>query len=123
MIAERHLSIPTSFAGGNVAEWFQRFIICSRANRWDTTTKTLKLLTLLEREALTKWKDLSTEEKDNYETVKQMLTSKLTPVSFMMLEEFHRWKLLPGEALSMFVHHLKKLLLQTMPDLNIYHDV
>ena len=97
--------------------------IISRANRWDTTTKTLKLVTLLEREALTTWKDLSTEVKDNYDTVKQMLTSKLTPASYMILDEFHRWKLLPGEALSKFVHHLKKLLLQTMPDLNIYHDV
>ena len=62
--------------------------------------------------------DLSTEERDNYKTVKQTLTSKLTPASFVMLDEFHRRKLLPGEVLSVFVHHLNKLLLQAMPDLD-----
>ena len=66
--------------------------------------------------------DLSTEEKDNYETVKLMPSSKLTPVSLVTLDEFHRWNLLPGEALLMFIHPLKKLLLQAVPDLNIYHD-
>ena len=43
--------------------------------------------TLLEGEVL--WMDLSAEEKNNYETVKQTLTSKLTPASFMTLDEFH----------------------------------
>ena len=74
-MAERHISVPTSFAGGDVAEWFQRFEICSRANRWDAATKALKLPTLLEGEALAIWMDLSAEERDNYETVKQTLTS------------------------------------------------
>ena len=60
-MAERHISIPTSFVGGDVAEWFQRFEICSRANRWDTATKALKLPTLLEGEALAIWMDLSAE--------------------------------------------------------------
>ena len=62
--------------------------------------------------------DLSTEERDNYKTVKQTLTSKLTPASFVTLDEFHQRKLLPGEVLSVFVLHLKKLLLQAMPDLD-----
>ena len=117
-MAEQHISVPTSFAGGDVAEWFQRFEICSRANRWDAAMKTLKLHTLLEGEVLAIWMDLSVEEKDSYETAKQTLTSKLTPASFVTLDEFHRRKLLPGEALSVFVHHLKKLLLQVMPDLD-----
>ena len=56
--------------------------------------------------------------KDNYETVKQMLTSKLTPASLVTSDEFHRRKLLPGEASSIFVRHLKKLLLQAMPKLD-----
>ena len=42
----------------------------------------------------------------------------MTPASFVTLDEFHRRKLLPGEALPVFVHHLKKLLLQAMPDLD-----
>ena len=112
-MAERHISVPTSFAGGDVGT-LQRFEICSR----DADTKALKLPALLEGETLAIWMDLSTEEKDNYETVKQTLTSKLTPVSFVTLDEFHRRKLLPGEALSVFVQHLKKLLLQAMPALD-----
>ena len=58
------------------------------------------------------------EEKDNYKTVKQTLTSKLTPASFVTLNEFHQRKLLPDEALSVFVHHLNKLFLQAMPGLD-----
>ena len=112
-MAERHISVPTSFAGGDVGT-LQRFEICSR----DADTKALKLPALLEGETLAIWMDLSTEEKDSYETVKQTLTSKLTPVSFVTLDEFHRRKLLPGEALSVFVQHLKKLLLQAMPALD-----
>ena len=50
--------------------------------------------------------------------MKQMVTSKLTPASFVTLDEFHRRKLLPGEVLSVFIHHLKKLLLQALPDLD-----
>ena len=88
------------------------------ASRWDAATKALKLPTLLEGEALTIWMDLSAEEKDNYETVKETLTSKSTSAVFVILDEFHQRKLLPGEALSVFVHHLKKLLLQVMPDLD-----
>jgi hypothetical protein len=34
------------------------------------------------------------------------------------LNEFHRRKLWPGEALSIFVHDLKKLLEQSMPGLD-----
>ena len=40
------------------------------------------------------------------------------PASFVMLDEFHWRKLLSGEALPMFFHHLKKLLPQVMPDLD-----
>ena len=60
------------------------------------------------------------EEKNNYETAKHTLTNKLTTASFVTLDEFHRRKLPPGEAL--FVSALlkkkkkKKLLLQAMPD-------
>ena len=62
--------------------------------------------------------DLMAEEKDNYKTTKQTLISKLTPASFVMLDEFHWQKLLSGEVLPMFFHHLKKLLPQVMPDLD-----
>lgn len=62
--------------------------------------------------------DLSEDEKDDYGTAKQRLLSKLTPASFEPLNEFHRWKLLPGEVLSVFVHHLKELLGKAMPNLN-----
>ena len=39
------------------------------------------------------------------------------PMEFVLLDEFHRKKLQPGEAVSIFVHNLKKLLDQSMPGL------
>ena len=71
--------------------------------------------TLLEGEVL--WMDLSAEEKNNYETVKQTLTSKLTPASFMTLDEFHHRKQLPGEALSVSIHHFARY-----PILDLRHE-
>ena len=62
--------------------------------------------------------DLMAEVKDNYETTKQTPTSKMTPASFVMLDEFHWRKLLSGEVLPMFFHHLKKLLPQVKLDLD-----
>ena len=38
-------------------------------------------------------------------------------MEFVSLDEFHRRKLRPGEAVSIFVHNLKKLLEQSMPGL------
>ena len=40
------------------------------------------------------------------------------PTPFVMLDEFHQRKLLQGEALSVFVHDLKKLLGQAMSNLD-----
>ena len=40
------------------------------------------------------------------------------PMEFVSLDEFHRRKLRPGEAVSIFVHELKKLLEQSMPSLD-----
>ena len=42
----------------------------------------------------------------------------MMPMGFVSLDEFHNRKLLPGEALSVFVHSLKTLLLQAMPDID-----
>ena len=117
-MAERHISIPKSFASGDALEWFQRFEICSRANGWDAATMTVKLPTLLEGEALATWLDLSEVERGNFETAKKTITGKLMPAPFVTLDEFHRRKLLLGEALSVFVHDLKKLLGQAMSNLD-----
>ena len=40
------------------------------------------------------------------------------PIVFIPLDEFHKRKLQPGESLSLFVHELKRLLLQAMPDID-----
>ena len=64
------------------------------------------------------WLDLSEEERGNFETAKKTITGKLMLAPFVTLDEFHRRKLLPGEALSVFVHDLKKLLGQAMSNLD-----
>ena len=71
----------------------------------------LKLPTLLEGEALA-----ITEEQD-YEAKKQMV-AKMAPMSFVLLDDFHRCKLQPGDSVSVYIHELKWLLDQAMPELN-----
>ena len=41
----------------------------------------------------------------------------MTPAEFVSLDEFHLCKMRPGEALSLFLHDLKRLLDQAMPKL------
>ena len=96
-------------------ETMQRFEICCKANAWDDAKKALKLPTLLEGEALAVWLELSEAEQADYKIAKD---SKLTPVAFVSMDEFHKRKLRPGEPLSIFVQDVKRLLLQAMPDLD-----
>ena len=77
----------------------------------------MKLPTLLEGEALTTWLDLSDDERKNYCIVKEKLTAAMVPTSFTTLKQFHHRKLVPGEALSLFLHEPKQLLDQAMPKL------
>ena len=98
--------------------------ICNlqQKKKLDAATKALKLAA--GGRGLRNMDGSKPEEKNNYETAKHTLTNKLTPASFVSLDEFHRRKLLPGEVLSVFVHQKlllkkkKKLLLQVMPDLD-----
>ena len=80
----------------------------------------MKLPTLLEGEALTIWLQLSEEEQSSYDDAQKKIVEAMMPMGFISLNDFHRRKLRPGEAISVFVHNLKKLLGHAMPDLN--HD-
>lgn len=116
-MAERHISLPKPFASGDANEWFKRFDICCKANGWTDTTPALKLPTLLEGEALAIWLELSEEQQGDYAAAKKEICTAMTPMEFVSLDGFHRRKLRPGEAISVFVHDLKKLLEQAMPGL------
>ena len=107
-MSERHTSLPKPFASGDANEWFQRFDICSRANGWEDATKALKLPTLLEGEALASWMELTDEQQGSYEEAKKRLLETMMPIEFVSLDDFHHRKLPPGEALSVFVHDMKK---------------
>ena len=58
MSTTKHISLPKTFASGDVSEWFKWFEICCSANDWNDATKALKLPTLLEG-ALAVWLELS----------------------------------------------------------------
>ena len=88
-MAIKHISIPKSFTDGDAQEWFQCFKICAAVNEWNDATKSLKLPTLLEGEALVVWLELSTENKADYATTKTSMISKMMPTEFISLEEFH----------------------------------
>ena len=106
MATGRHISLPKPFASGDVNEWCQRFEICSKANEWNDGTMALKLPTLLEGEALAVWIELTEDQQKSYATAKKEMVAKMAPVGFVSLEDFHRRKLQPGEAVSVFVHDL-----------------
>ncbi len=137
-MASRHISVPKPFAAGDADEWFQRFEICCRANGWNEETKALKLPTLLEGEAIAVWLELTAKQQGVYDTgeaiavwleltakqqgvydtAKKEIVKKLSPAGFAFLDEFHQRKLRPSESLSVFVHDLKRLLEQAMPELS-----
>ena len=114
-MAEGHISLPKPFASSDVKEWLQRFEICSRANGWDATKWAKKLPTLLEGEALAVWIELTTEQQDDYDQVKTTLEKAMMPMNFMSLDNFHRRRLRPGEAITLYAHDLRKLLTHAIP--------
>ena len=117
MATRRHISLPKLFASGDVSEWCQRFEICSKVNDWDNATMALKLPTLLEGEALSVWLELTDEQQKDYKEAKKQLVAKMAQMGFTSLEDFHRCKLQPGESVSVYLHDLKRLLDQALPDL------
>ena len=50
--------------------------------------------------------------------VKKKLVSRITPNAFTTIEQFRQRKLIPDEALSLFLHDLKQLLDQVKPKLD-----
>ena len=56
------------------------------------------------------------EQKDNLVTKKKMI-DVIMSMPFVLLADFHKQMLLPGESLSLYVHQLKQLLGQAMPDI------
>ena len=116
-MAERHISLPKPFSGGDVKDWFQRFEICARANGWEAATKATRLPTLLEGEALAIWLELSNEQQEDYKVAKEEIEKAMKPMGFVSLDDFNRRKLQPGEALSVFMHDLKKLIDQAIPNM------
>ena len=118
MAESKHISVPRPFQAGDITEWLLRFEICSKANGWDAAKKALKLPTLLEGEALAAWTELTEEEQADYAATTKQLKKKLSPLEFSSLEAFHKRKLRPGEALSMFLQDLKQMLLHAMPNID-----
>ena len=116
LMASKHISLPLTFAVGDPTEWFKHFKICCRDNEWSDAVKVLKLPTLLEGEALAVWMELSEAEKEDYTSGKTQMISRMAPVRFVSLEDFKGRRLLPGEPLSVFLHVLKQLLEQAMPE-------
>jgi len=115
-MAERHVSLPKPFSSGDVKEWFQRFEICVRANGWDAAANAKKLPTLLEREALAVWLELTDDQQKDYAATKKAMEEAMMPMNIFLLDEFHRRKLCPGEGISLYAHDLRKLLSHTLPE-------
>ena len=117
-MVDRHISVPGRFTGGDFSEWIQRFEICSAANEWDEDAMARKLPTLLEKEALVCWLDIPAETKKIFKDVKRLLIETLRPSGFVAFAEFQARKLRPGETALLYVHELKRLLEDAMPNLD-----
>ena len=88
---------------------------------WSDEIKALKLLTLLEGEALVTWLALDEEDQKTFEETKTKMIKILSPTEFMTQNQFHQRKLAPGEPLLVFIYEQKKLLRHAMP--NVLADV
>ena len=60
--------------------------------------------------------ELSEAEQKDYKVAKAKMLERMGPVQFVLMDDFHRRRLLPGESLSVFIHELKWLMDQAMPD-------
>ena len=63
------------------------------------------------------WLELSNEQQGDYEVAKEEIKKAMKPMGFVSLDDFHRRKLRPGEALSVFMHDLKKLIDQAISNM------
>ena len=61
--------------------------------------------------------ELNEEDKEDYAEVKKVTKSKLLPTTFTALEKFNGKLTLPSETLPLYLHDLKQLLDQAMPEL------
>ena len=76
----------------------------------------LKFPTLLEGEALAVCLELMEEEQKNYDVAKKKITDTIKPMSFILLDDFYKRVLRQAEPPSLYVHELKQLLDQVMPE-------
>ena len=72
---------------------------------------------LLKGEALAVWLELTNEQQEDYVEAKKAMEKSMIPINFVLLDDFHRRKLRLGEAISLYVHDLRKLLTHALPDL------
>ena len=116
MASNKHISVPKPLAEGDPTNWFLKYEICCVANEWGDELKAKKLPTLLEGEALAIWLELSTEQQASYDAAKAKITKAMAPVQFVLLDDFRARKLRPNKALSVFLHELRQMLKQAMPE-------
>ena len=72
--------------------------------------------TLLEGEPLAIWLELSEEQQESYVTAKSKIIKGMVPVCFVSLDDFCARKLQANETLPVFLHELRQLLKQAMPE-------
>ena len=87
-MVQHHFSLPKTFAGGDVHDWFKRFDVCCRANGWNAETKRLRAPTLLEGETPTVWSDLEEEQQSDYDRAKEEISNTMMTTKFVSLDEF-----------------------------------
>ena len=64
------------------------------------------------------WLKLTADEQKDYTATKMKIIDAIKPMSFVSLEDFHKQALHLGESLFLYVHELKSLLCQVMPDIS-----
>ena len=117
MSSATRVSLPKTFDSGKASEWFKRLEICCCANGWDNDKMALKLPTLLEGKALAIRLELTEDEQRDNTMTKKKIVDAIKPMSFISLDDFHKCILHPEEPLSFYVHELKQLLNQAMPEI------
>ena len=100
-------AIPQFSGTGNSWEWIRKLELVAKSQEINDLENFLPLF--LTGRAFTVYETLTLRSKPDYEDIKRALTKASTIDSFRAYEEFARRKLLPGEAVDLYLADLTRL--------------
>ena len=101
----------------SVKEWLERLDMVAVAGAWSEQVKLVNLITRLRGSAYSFYRSCTPEQRTNYESLKQALVKRFTPVYLRSVRSslFHERKQQQNESVDSFAQELKKLFYRAYP--------